>query len=75
MGIDDLGLIHQATVFGDFPFVGEDEVDLFDVLGRSLFWALPSAYSRSALMKSTLSFRDSGLFLLATITQAGMPVP
>ena len=33
VGVHDLGLGHEARVLGQLALVGEDEVDLLDVLG------------------------------------------
>ncbi len=40
MGFDDLGLVHQATVFGNLAFVGEDEIDFFDIFGAQFVLSL-----------------------------------
>ena len=40
VGLDDLGFVHQAAVLGDLALVGEDKVDLLDVLGAQLVLVL-----------------------------------
>ena len=60
----DLGLVHQSAVFGNFPLVGEDEVDLFDVLGAQFVLGLAFGVFAVGIDEEHLVLEGLGLVLV-----------
>ena len=64
VGLDDLGLVHQAAVFGDLALVGEDEIDLLDVFGAQLVLVLAFGVFAVGVDEQHLVAQGVGLVLV-----------
>ena len=65
MGIGNLGLVHQSAVLGNLTLVGEDEIDLLDVLRAQFVLVLAFGVLAVGIDEQHLAAQRVGLALVA----------
>ena len=76
MFLCNLCFVYQTAVFGEIALLGKNKVDLFDIFRAQLILVLALSKFPVGVDEQDLCLRrTSGLFLLQTKTQAGIPVP